>query len=74
MFEILKKKFTTEPILVAPYLDKKMRIEVNVSDYVIGEILSIECIDGRWRLMAYISKLLNEIEQNYEIHNKEILA
>ena len=51
-----------------------MRIEVNVSDYVIGEILSIECVDGRWRLMAYISKLLNEIEQNYEIHNKEILA
>jgi len=74
LFEVLKRKFTTEPILVAPDLDKKMRIEVNVLDYVIGEVLSIECTDGRWRLAAYLSKLLSEIEQNYEIHNKEILA
>jgi len=34
-----------EPVLVAPDLDKKMRIEVDVSYYVTGEVLSIECED-----------------------------
>jgi len=28
-------------------LDKKMRMEVNVVDYVTGGILSMECEDGR---------------------------
>jgi len=41
----LKEKFTKEPVLAAPDLDKKMRIEVDVSDYVTGEVLSIECED-----------------------------
>ena len=74
MFEILKKRFTTELILVALYLDKKIRMEVDVSDYTIGGVLLIECEDKKWRPVAYLLKLLNEIEQNYEIHNKEMLA
>jgi len=45
-----------------------------VSDYAIGEVLSIECKDGRWRSVAFLSKSLNEIERNYEIHNKKMLA
>ena len=27
-----------------------------------------------WRLVAFLSKLLNETERNYEIHDKEMLA
>ena len=30
--------------------------------------------DKLWRPVAFISKLLSDIEQNYEIHNKEMLA
>jgi len=30
--------------------------------------------DKKWRPVAFISKLLNEAERNYEIHNKEMLA
>jgi len=37
-------------------------------------MLSIECKDGKWRPVAFLSKSLNEIERNYEIHNKEMLA
>ena len=37
-------------------------------------MLLIKCEDKKWRLVTYISKLLNEAERNYEIHNKEILA
>ena len=61
-FEVLKKRFTMEPVLVAPDLDRKMRMEVDVSDYTTGGVLSMECDGGRWRLVAYFSKLLNEIE------------
>ena len=50
-----------------------MRIEVDISDYVMGEVLSMECEDGLWRPVAFLSKSLNEIERNYEIHDKEML-
>jgi len=43
----IKERFTKELVLIAPDLDKKMRMEVYVSDYAIGEVLSIECEDGQ---------------------------
>ena len=73
-FKALKKQFMTELILIALNLDKKMRIEVDVSDFVTVGILSMEDNDGKWRLEAYLSKLLNKTERNHEIHDKEILA
>ena len=45
-FGELKRRFTKEPVLAAPDLDKKMRMEVNVSDYATEEVLSMECKDG----------------------------
>jgi len=44
-FRELKVKFTKELVLTVPDLDKKMRMEVDVSDYVIKEVLLIECED-----------------------------
>jgi len=43
MYKKLKRKFTKELMLAAPDLDKKTRIEVDILDYVIGGVLSIEC-------------------------------
>ena len=71
---MLKEKFTKEPVLVAPDLDKKMRMEVDALDYVMEGVLSMECKDRLWRPVVFLSKLLNETERNYEIHNKEMLA
>ena len=51
-----------------------MRMEVNVLDYAMGGILSMEFEDGRWRLVAFLSKSLNVTERNYKIHDKEMLA
>ena len=73
-FKELKKRFTEEPVLVAPDIDKKMRMEVDALDYAPGGVLSMECGDGLWRLVAFLSKSLNEMERNYEIHDKEMLA
>ena len=61
-------------MLAVSDIDKKIRMEVNVSDYATGEVLLMECKDGLWRLVAFLSKSLNETERNYEIHNKEMLA
>ena len=73
-FEELKRRFTKEPVLAALDIDKKMRMEVDASDYAIGGVLSMECGDGLWRPVAFLSKSLNETERNYEIYNKEMLA
>ena len=51
-----------------------MRMEVDTLDYIIGEVLSMEYKDGKWRLVAFLSKSLNEIEGNYEIHDKKMLV
>ena len=74
MFKELKEQFTKEPVLAAPDIDKKMRMEVDASDYVMGDVLSMEGKDGLWRPVAFLSKSLNETERNYEIHDKEMLA
>jgi len=73
-FKELKKWFTKEPVLTAPDIDKKMRMEVDALDYAMGGVLSMECKDGLWRPVAFLSKSLNETERNYEIHDKEMLA
>ena len=70
----MKERFTTEPVLVTSDLDKEMRVEVDASDFVTGEVLSMKCKDEKWRPVAYISKLLNKAERNYEIHDKEMLV
>ena len=51
-----------------------MGIEVNTLNYTTEEVLSIECDDGKWRLVVFLSKSLNKIEINYETHDKEMLA
>ena len=73
-FREIKKRFTKEPVLVASDLDKKIRMEVDVSDYAMGRVLSMECDNELWRPVVFLSKSLNETERNYEIHNKEMLA
>ena len=70
----MKKRFIEELVLAALYIDKKMRMEVDALDYVTGGMLSMECKDGLWRPVAFLSKLLNKMKRNYEIHDKEMLA
>ena len=70
----LKRRFTKELVLAVPDLNKKMRMEVNALDYTMGGVLSMECKDGLWRPVTFLSKSLNETKRNYEIHDKEMLV
>jgi len=73
-FDKLKKVFTSKPILAVPDLDKEFRVEADASNYATGGVLLMKCSDEKWRPVAFISKSLSNTEQNYEIHDKEMLA
>jgi len=74
VFKELKDRFTKELVLAAPDLDKKLKVEVDTSDYATGGVLSMEVENRRWKPVAFLSKSLNETKRNYEIHDKEMLA
>ena len=73
-FDELKRIFTTRLVLAAVDLDKEFRIEADALNYTTREVLLIKCSNEIWRPVAFISKSLSDIEKNYEIHNKEMLA
>ena len=70
----LKEVFTMELVLAIADLDKKMWIEADALDYAMEGVLLVKNENGKWRPVAFISKSLNPTEQNYKIHNKEMLA
>ena len=43
----MKEKFTIEPVLVTPDLDKEMRVEADASDFATEEVLSMKCEDEK---------------------------
>ena len=45
-FKELKERFTKKLVLAAPDIDKKMRMEVDASGYVMRGVLLMECEDG----------------------------
>jgi len=61
-------------VLAAPDLDKEFRVEADASNYATGGVLSMKCLDEKWRPVAFISKSFSDTERNYEIHNKEMLV
>ena len=51
MFQELKERFTKEPVLAAPDIDKKMRMEVDALDYATGDMFVINGVQ-RWVVEA----------------------
>src|SRR6266852_2350322 len=72
-YERLKEAVVVETVLFIPQDGRKFRLEADASNYVMGAVLS-QYINGKWRPVAFMSKSFNEVEQNYEIYDKEMLA
>ena len=72
-FEELKEDCLRDPILKIFDLKKPSRMETDASDLAIGACWMQEH-DSRWHPVAYMSRKLSPAEQNYDIHNKELLA
>ena len=49
-------------------------METDALDGVIAGVLTQQDPAGEWHLVAFFLKTMNRPEQNYEIHNKELLA
>jgi len=74
-FEDLKKVVTTAPVLMSPQDSEPFWIEADSSDFATRAVLSQQlATDGKWHPIAFYSKSLSSMEQNYEIHDKEMLA
>ena len=73
-FDSLKTAITSSPILVFPDDNKPYKLEADSSNYATGAVLSQEGEDRKWHPVAFLSKSLNSVERNYDVHDKELLA
>jgi hypothetical protein len=74
-FMKLKELVTSAPVLVLPNDDLPFRLEADGSGIATGAVLSQQKVDDNtWHPVAFLSKALNPVERNYEIHDTEMLA
>jgi hypothetical protein len=74
-FMKLKELVTSAPVLILPNDDLPFRLEANGSGIATGAVLSQQQVnDNAWHPIAFLSKALNPVEQNYKIHDTEMLA
>jgi len=66
---------TTTLVLALPQDSELFRIEADSSDFASKAVLFQQLPrEEKWHLVAFYSKSLSLVEQNYEIHDKEMLA
>ena len=73
-FDRLKESIISAPVLVHPVLDQPFKLETDSSNYATGAVLSQMGEDGKWHPVGFHSKSLNDVQRNYDIHDKELLA
>ena len=72
-FDALKNAITSAPMLTFPSRSGLFRLECDASNFAMGAILSQQQ-DGLFHLIGFMSKSFSDMEQNYQIHDKEMLA
>jgi transposase InsO family protein len=72
-FDTLKQACIEPPVLVAFRNGEPLRFETDASDLAIGMCAKQER-DGKWHPIAYHSRKFTSAEENYDVHDKELLA
>ncbi|GJU62391.1 reverse transcriptase domain-containing protein [Tanacetum coccineum] len=72
-FNILKKKLTTTPVIIAPDWNLDFELMCDASDYAVGAVLG-QRIDKKFRPIYYASKTMNDAQEHYTTTEKELLA
>jgi transposase InsO family protein len=72
-FQTLKNACVEPPVLVAFRSGEPLRFETDASDLAIGMCAKQER-DGKWHPIAYHSRKFTSAEENYDVHDKELLA
>jgi len=74
-FEDLKIVVTTAPVLMSPQNSEPFWIEADSPNFATRAVLSQQSTtDKKWHPIVFYSKSLSSVEQNYKIHDKEMLA
>src|SRR5260370_58683 len=66
-FDMLKNTITSTPMLAFPS-------RCDASNFTMGAILLQQQEDGLFHLIGFMSKSFSDMEQNYQIHDKEMLV
>nr|GFB98854.1 reverse transcriptase domain-containing protein [Tanacetum cinerariifolium] len=72
-FQTLKKKLTEAPILIAPNWDLPFELMCDASDFAICAVLG-QRHEKHFRHIHYASKTMTDVEYNYTMIEKEMLA
>ena len=73
MFETLKEKLITAPVLLLPDPTKPFTVTTDASDFAIGAVLTQDHGRGE-QPVAYESRKLFPAKLNYPVHEKELLV
>jgi len=72
-FEELKEKITSQLVLSLPKREEKFRVELDALGHAIRGVLS-QKQEGEWKLIAFLSRMIQPAERNYEIYDKKLLV
>src|SRR5260221_168078 len=73
-FDALKKAVTSAPVLTFPSQSSCFCLECDASNFMTRAVLSQVQADGMHQLITFMSKGFSDVECNYQIHDKEMLA
>src|SRR5260370_12202510 len=73
-FDALKNAVTSTPTLAFPSKSSLFRLDCNGSTFATAAVLSQQQEDGLFHLIGFMSKSFSDTEQNYQIHDKEMLV
>ena len=63
----------SQQVLLLPRREGKFRVKTDASGHTIEAVLSQEQ-DGKWKPIAFLSRMIQPAEQNYKIYDKELLT
>jgi hypothetical protein len=74
VFNDLKKRFISQPILIIPDQTKPFFVESDASKYATGAVLMQKDSNGDLHPCSFISQTFSPAERNYQIYDRELLG
>ena len=73
-FQKLRDIFSSAPFLRHFNPEQKLRVETDASNFAVAAVLTQPDSEGQWHPIAFWSRKMIPAEQNYKVHDQELLA
>ena len=73
-FDLLKKRFTEEPVLIMLDQTRPFQIKSDASKYALGAVLTQTDSNSDRHPVAFMSQTFTDTEKRYEIYDQELLG